>query len=184
MKRWHAHRRWVYWGLVLLIAADIAVYIGWLRGLAQRVQVDPATLESVESEVAQRSAEVARLRRVREQAPTAAPRLDAFARERFWSEAEGYSRTLAELTETAKSAGVRISGTQYRESQFKERPEMLQLQLNTSVEGSYANLLRFMEELERSPHFYLVQDLNVASQRGGEVKLEMTLVTYFRRGTA
>ncbi|MGH9812869.1 MAG: hypothetical protein ACRD4T_07005, partial [Candidatus Acidiferrales bacterium] len=75
-------------------------------------------------------------------------------------------------------------GTQYRESQFKERPEMLQLQINTSVEGSYANLLRFMEELERSPHFFLVQDLNVASQRGGEVKLEMTLLTYFRRGTA
>ena len=151
MKRWHAHRRWVYWGLVLLIAADIAVYVGWLRGLAQRVQVDPATLESVESEVAQRSAEVARLRRVREQAPTAAPRLDAFARERFWSEAEGYSRTLAELTETAKSAGVRISGTQYRESQFKERPEMLQLQINTSSTMSLFRSLTPPPAGSRSP---------------------------------
>lgn len=184
MKRGYTYRRWVYWGLVLLIVADIAVYIGWLRGLAQRTLVDPATLASLESEVGQRAAEVERLRRVRQQAPTAAPRLDAFARERFWSEAEGYSRTLAELTDTAKSAGVRISGTQYRESQFKERPEMAQLQINTSVEGSYSNLLRFMEELERSQHFFLVQDLNVASQRGGDVKLEMTLVTYFRRGTA
>jgi len=184
MKRWYARRRWVYWGLVLLIAADVAVYVGWVRGLAQRTLVDPATLAALETEVGERAAEVARLHRVRQQAPTAAPKLDAFARERFWSQAEGYSRTLAELSETAKSAGVRVSGTQYRESQFKERPEMIQLQLGASIEGSYVNLLSFMEELERSPHFYLVQDLSVASQRGGEVKLEMTLVTYFRRGAA
>lgn len=184
MKRWHARRHWVYWGLVLLIAADIAVYVGWLRGLAERIQVDPAALASVESEVAQRTAEVERLRRVREQAPTAAPKLDAFARERFWNETVGYSRTLAELTEAAKNSGVRVGRTDYSESQLKERPEILQVQLTTSIEGSYASLLRFMEELERSPRFYLVHDLNVAGTRGGDVRLEMTLLTYFRRGAA
>jgi len=184
MKRWYAHRRWIYWGLVLLIVADVVVYVGWGRGLAERIQVDQSALASLEGEVAQRAAEVERLRRVREQAPAAAPKLDAFARDRFWNQTEGYSRTLAELTEAAKSSGVRVSATQYRESLLKERPEMLRVQLSTSVEGGYASLLLFMEELERSPHFYLVQDLNVATERGGEVKLEMTLVTYFRRGTA
>ncbi|MGH9788218.1 MAG: GspMb/PilO family protein [Candidatus Acidiferrales bacterium] len=184
MKGWYMRRRWIYWGLVVLMAAEVAAYVGWVRGLAERIEVDPATLMSFESEVTQRAAEVQRLRRVREQAPTAAPKLDAFAAERFWDEKEGYSRTLAELTEAARSSGVRVSATQYRENQLKERPEMLGVQLTTSVEGSYANLLRFMEELERSPHFYLVRDLNVATQRGGEVKLEMSLVTYFRRGAA
>jgi Tfp pilus assembly protein PilO len=184
MKRWYERRRWIYWGLALLIAADLFFYLGWVRGVAQRIQVDPTMLVSLESEVAERAAEVERLRRVQTQAPTAAPKLDAFARERLWNEAVGYSRTVAELTEAAKNSGARVSATQYRESPLKERPEMLQLQLSTSVEGSYASLLRFMEELERSPHFYLVQDLNVASERGGEVKLEMTVVTYFRRGTA
>lgn len=184
MTRWYAHRRWIYWGLALLIVADVFVYFGWVRDLAQRIQVDAAALASVETEVEQRGAEVARLRRVREQAPAAAPKLDAFARERFWDTSAGYSRTLAELTEAAKGSGARVSATQYRESKLKERPEMLQVQLSASVEGSYVNLLRFMEELERSPRFYLVRDLNVASERGGEVKLEMTLVTYFRRGPA
>ncbi|MCI0404282.1 MAG: type 4a pilus biogenesis protein PilO [Acidobacteria bacterium] len=184
MKSWYGRRRWIYWGLALLIAADIAIYIGWLRGLAERIQVDPSTLANLESEVGQRTAEVERLRRVQAQAPTAAPKLDAFARERFWNGAVGYSRTVAELTETAKSAGVRVSGTQYNESQSKERPEMLELRLNASVEGSYANLLRFMQELERSPRFYLVQDLSVGSTRGGQVRVDMTVLTYFRKGAA
>jgi Tfp pilus assembly protein PilO len=61
---------------------------------------------------------------------------------------------------------------------------MIQLEVTTRVEGSYANLLAFMQELERSPRFFLVQDLNVGSARGGTVQLDMTLVTYFRRGPA
>jgi Tfp pilus assembly protein PilO len=182
--RAYAHRRWIYWALALLIAADIAVYVGWVRGLAGRIQVDPATLASLESEVNERAAEVERLRRVQAQAPTAAPRLDAFARERFWSESVGHSRTLAELTETARDSGVRIGSLQYNQSSLKERPEMIQVQVNTQVEGSYSNLLAFMQALERSPRFYLVQDLNVGSTRGGAVQLDMTLVTYFRRGSA
>lgn len=184
MVRWHERRRWIYWGLGLLIAANLVVYFGWVRGLAQRIQVDPTVLEQLEREVALRSAEVERLQRVREQAPHAAPRLDAFAHERLWSESVGFSRVAAELAEVASEAGVRIGRANYNTSQPKERPELVQVELSTSVAGNYSNLLSFMHGLERSERFYIIRDLNVGSSSGGRIRLDMSVVTYFRRGKA
>lgn len=184
MNRLYTWRRWLYWGLGALIVANAVLYVGWLRGLAQRIVVDPALIQQLEREVTERTAEVERLKRVQDAAPTAGPKLDAFARERLWGETVGYSRVLAELTETAEKASVRIGRVDYRANSLKERPEILRVDMGTSIAGSYPNLLRFLYGLEQSPRFYLIRELTVGETIGGQMRLNMTVVTYFRRGTA
>ncbi|HXE74153.1 MAG TPA: type 4a pilus biogenesis protein PilO [Candidatus Xenobia bacterium] len=184
MSRLYPWRRALYWGLGLVIVANVVVYVGWLRGLAQRIVVDPARVEQLEREVAERTAEVERLKKVRADAPTAAPRLDAFVRERFWGETVGSARLHAELAQTAEKTGVQIGKVNYKPSLLKERPELTELDIHTTVAGSYGDLLRFLEALESSPRFYLIRQLTVGEVRGGQMRLDMTLVTYFRRGTA
>ena len=184
MSRLYHRRQWLYWGLGALILANVIVYVGWLRGLAQRIVVDPAQIEQLEREVAERTAEVERLKKVREAAPTAAPKLDTFARDRFWAETVGYSRTLAELAETASKSSVSIGHADYKATTLKERPEMVQVDIRTNIAGGYPDLLRFLQALESSPRFYLIRELNVGESRAGQMKLEMSVVTYFRRGTA
>lgn len=184
MSRLYHRRQWLYWGLGALILANVLVYVGWLRGLAQRIVVDPAQIEQLEREVVERTAEVERLKRVREAAPTAAPKLDTFARERFWGEAVGSARVAAELAETASKASVRIGHADYKANALKERPEMVQVDIRTTIAGGYPDLLRFLQALENTPRFYLIRELNLAESHGGKMQLEMSVVTYFRRGTA
>ncbi len=184
MSRLYHRRQWLYWGLGALILANAVIYVGWLSGLAQRIVVDPAQIQSLEREVAERTAEVERLKRVREAAPTAAPRLDAFAKDRFWGETVGSARVAAELAETAGKASVRIGHADYKANQLKERPEMVQVDIRTNIAGGYSDLLRFLQALEESPRFYLIRELNVGEVRGSQMRLEMNVVTYFRRGAA
>jgi len=184
MSRLYRWRQWLYWGLGALILANVVIYVGWLRGLAQRIVVDPTQIEQLERDVAERTAEVERLKRVREAAPTAAPKLDAFAKDRFWAEAVGSARVAGELAETAGKANVRIGHADYKANTLKERPEMVQVDIRTNIAGGYPDLLRFLQALEDSPRFYLIRELNLGEVRGGQMRLEMNIVTYLRRGAA
>lgn len=183
MNHRYARRHWVYLGLVCLLLLDGLAYFGWVRHLAGFPETDAAQLISLEREVAGRAAEVARLRRVREQLPQLRPQLDKLTAESFLAERTGFSRVAAELEETANGAGVRVGRVAYQSQEEKARPELRRVEISSTVEGGYPNLLRYLEELERSPHFYLINELNVVGAEGGTVHVEMRLVTYFRRGT-
>lgn len=183
MNRWYARRHWIYLGLVALLLGDALVYFGWVRPdiVATRPPGDPTQVARLEQEVAARVKEVARLRRVREQAPKLRPQLDQFTAERFLPERTGFSSVAAELEEATGGTGVRLGRVSYESQAEKARPELLRVEINTSVEGGYPNLLRYLEELERSPHCYLINNLGVVGAEGGAVRVEMRLVTYFRR---
>ena len=181
MNRWYARRHWIYLGLVGLLLLDGLVYWGGVRRPTGLPETDPAQLANLEREVAGRVAEAARLRRVRDQLPQLRPQLEKFTAERFLAERTGFSRLAAELEETANRVGVHVGRVAYQSQGEKARPELLRVEINTSVEGGYPSLLRYLEELERSPQLYLINELNVVGAEGGTVRVEMRLATYFRR---
>lgn len=183
MTGWYRRRHWVYLSLVCLLLLDGVVYFGWVRRLAGLPATEPAQLAALEREVGGRVAEVARLRRVRDQLPQLRPQLDKFTAERFPSERAGFSRVAEELDATASETGVQLGRVAYQSQEEKDRPELLRIEITTNVEGGYPNLLHYLEALERSPRFYLINELNVVGTEGGSVRVEMKLATYFRRST-
>src|SRR3990170_349006 len=96
MNRWYARRHRMALGLLALLALDAALYFGWVRRPATEPEFDPARLERLSQEVSGLAAEVARLDRVREQAPRFRPQLEKFAVERFPAERTGFSRVAGE----------------------------------------------------------------------------------------
>lgn len=184
MNRWYMRRQWITLGLLLLLAADAAVYFGWLRRPAASPETDPAQLESLNEEVARRAAEVARLERVREQAPRFRPQIEKFGAERLLAEQTGFSRVAAELDEAAGDAGVVLGRVGYQSAVERTQPEFLRVEITTSVEGQYGELLRYLEALEHSPHLYLINELTVEGAERGRLRLQMRLATYFRRKAA
>ena len=184
MNRWYARRHRIAIGLLALLALDAAVYFGWVRRPAAEPELDPVRLERLTQEVSQLSAEVARLERVREQAPRFRPQLEKLAAERFLAERTGSSRVAAELEAAAQEAGVVLGRVSYESAPERVEPGLVRVDITTSVEGEYADLLRYLDELERSPHLYLLNELNVDGSQRGQVRLQMRLVTYFRRGGA
>lgn len=184
MNRWYARRHRMALGLLALLALDAALYFGWVRRPATEPEFDPARLERLSQEVSGLAAEVARLDRVREQAPRFRPQLEKFAVERFPAERTGFSRVAAELEAAAEEAGVVLGRVSYESAAERSQPDLLRVEITTGVEGEYADLLRYLDELERSPHLYLINELNVDGTLRGQVRLQMRLATYFRRKAA
>jgi Tfp pilus assembly protein PilO len=65
--------------------------------------------------------------------------------------------------------------------------------ISLNIEGSYANLRRFIRDVERSPRFVVINGIQLegineagadAAARGALVTLRLDMSAYFRRGTA
>jgi hypothetical protein len=108
--------------------------------------------------------------------------LDVFATERLPAEQVGFSQVAADLQEAANQAGISLEAVTYQPRPQEQQPDLLRVEVSATLEGAYPSLLRYLEELEKSPQFYLINELAVVGARGRELKLELKLATYFRRG--
>lgn len=185
MNRWYGHRQWIYGGLALLLLLDAAVYFGWVRRPELPPEVAKLQAAELRHEVARRQAEVQRLQRIRAALPDLQPRLARFSSDRFLSEASGYSSVAADLGEAANKTGVQLQKVSYKlpstQDQESQQFHLTRIEITTEVQGSYANMLRYLEALEQSPRFYLINHLRLVEVRRGQLGLEMGLATYFKQ---
>ena len=168
---------------LLLLLLDAVVYLVFVQPLRSGQADEKAT--ALQSQMDRATAEVARLERIERELPGATRRLDEFVNQQFLAEEVGYSGLVGELERAATDMGVRPGRIDFLRYPVRERPELVRVETTTTLEGSYANLLRFLEALERSGNFYLLKRLGLASTTpGGKLKLDLTLETYLRRGRA
>jgi type IV pilus assembly protein PilO len=59
-------------------------------------------------------------------------------------------------------------------------PGLVELRLDSSLSGEYAPLMHFINGLERSKTFFLINGLTLTGQQGGLVNLRLRLITYLR----
>jgi len=179
---------WVYFSLLAaLVVADTGVY--WFVVRPQEVTpLDAEALAELGRQVAQAEAEVTRLKRIEQALPTAGKDLSQFGARHFHAERTGSSALLAAFERAADDVGVRPGRVEFRSYELKDRSELVRMEIRTTVEGGYRNIVQFLETLERSANFYLVERLGlVASQArgsGGDLQLSLKLSTYLRRGSA
>jgi type IV pilus assembly protein PilO len=86
-----------------------------------------------------------------------------------------------ELGKVASQSGVKISGIKYK----LEDPEPVGLrpmQIEAELSGDYLQLVRFINSLERDKLFFLINEVQLGSEQGGVVKLQMKLRTYLKAG--
>src|SRR6266404_4339286 len=57
---------------------------------------------------------------------------------------------------------------------------LMEIDIITAVEGDYASLVNFLDKLEHSDHFYVLDSLSLASSNAGKIRLNIQLRTYFR----
>jgi hypothetical protein len=57
---------------------------------------------------------------------------------------------------------------------------LIQVDITTAVEGDYGSLVQFLDKLEHSDNFYVLDNLALASDTQGKLRLNVQLRTYFR----
>lgn len=93
-----------------------------------------------------------------------------------------YSEITQTLGSLAKESRVQLGGVRYQAAEA-ELPSLQRLQIDAQITGDYANLMRFINSLEREKMLFIVNSIDLGEAQGGSIRLEMKLETYLRQGT-
>ena len=81
----------------------------------------------------------------------------------------------------AQANGVRILQVKYKEED-PETSGIVPVEIEGDFSGDYLQLARFINALERSKLFYMVDSVGLAGESTGPVKLEVKLHSYLKAG--
>jgi type IV pilus assembly protein PilO len=98
---------------------------------------------------------------------------DAFYTARFPGE---YSTISATINDLATKNNVRLTNLAY--SPTPAIAGLAEVRMDASLSGEYAPLMHFINGLERSKTFFLINGLTLTGQQGGLVNLRLKLNTY------
>lgn len=108
--------------------------------------------------------------------PVAKQQIADFYRDRFPA---GYAEISTGVDKIASESGVKISTEKY-DQKPAEIDGVDRVTLQADVSGDYLQLVRFINTLERSKLFFIVNDLELRGEQNGQVKLQIKVDTYLR----
>ncbi|HJY87353.1 MAG TPA: GspMb/PilO family protein [Candidatus Acidoferrales bacterium] len=168
----------VRWIISVVLALDLILLVVNLRhtssGLEQKLE--EAVLEKQHDLLA---ADVRRAMEIRMRLPAVQGECDDFFRTELRPAATGYSAVVSDLGALAKQAGLRTDTVTFRQHDLSSR-NVVEVEVVASIQGDYPSLVSFINGLERSKNFYLLDGLQLASSTGSNLKLNLQLRTYFR----
>jgi Tfp pilus assembly protein PilO len=96
------------------------------------------------------------------------------------SEADRLTQVIAEVKRMARSSGVKTSGFRYPDEALEEF-DLVRRSIVFSVEGGYQQLRRFIDAIERSEQFLILDEigLNEAGGNSPEIRVRIKVSTLF-----
>jgi len=152
-------------GLGVLVLANIVVALiafhpwgGSAEDLA-REQVDlEQQLTAMRARLSQTKTLVSKVERARKEGDTF---LDEYTTDRRTT----FSTIFAELQRIATEAGIQPRPTTYRLERVEGSDTLYQMSISADYEGTYASLTKFVNLLDKSPRFLIIESLMAAPQQ-------------------
>jgi Tfp pilus assembly protein PilO len=166
-------------GIILL--ADVALAVVSYRFAAENQATQKQLLADARNRKKFLESAVQRATNIRASLPEVQKQCDAFERS-FRPSSSGYSGVLADIGQIAKKAGLATDNITFRQEDLPARG-MVKVEVTAAVAGDYTSVVRFINGLQRSENFYILDDLalaNATDARGSGLKLNIHLKTYFR----
>lgn len=170
---------WTAIGLGVVLTLDLGLAIFLWRISLQQPEAMKAQRGHLELQARELRADVERGEKIYASLPQAGKDADAFYQQSFMDAGTGYSRIEGDLADIARKSGVRISGVEFKQKELKDRG-VIQIDINTALEADYPAVVQFINGLERSKNFYLLDSLRLTAATTGGIRLDLELHTYFR----
>ena len=161
--------------MVGISVASVGVLFSPLVGSTASRQQE---LNQLRAQLTTKNRQVEPLRGLDKKIPLAMQQIDDFYKTRFSAHDSDVAETLGNLS---KQTGVKIESTKYK----TDDPESVGLrreEIEASIEGDYQPLMKFLNGLERSKVFFIVNSIGLATQNG-PIKLQINLETYQKVGS-
>jgi Tfp pilus assembly protein PilO len=103
--------------------------------------------------------------------------------ERFYGGVDGRAellRVLEDVEKMAREPGLKTGSRNFTTGDISD-PRLARIKVTLPLEGSYDQLVGFLQRVERSKHFLTVDRIALSGQEGeGSAKLQVELSAYFR----
>jgi Tfp pilus assembly protein PilO len=176
---WNVWKKLILCALGVLLLADLGlVFILW-QSTREAVDSMRSQRSRLQSEAKLLKADVARGDAIRASLPKVGKDCDAFYHDAFLSAGAGYSAVEEDLGNIATKAGLKTTTITFNQKEVKDRGVILVTVLD-SVDGDYSSIIQFINGLERSKYFYLLNNLQLDTASAGDIRLHLELRTYFR----
>lgn len=168
-------------GLVLL-GANLAAFLAYTlpRGIQERTLTTRAA--SLEGEVEAARRRVADLRRNADTLRANAADAERFYREVLQTRRGALLATLEDIEEMTSGPGLTPGRRSFKPQEVKGTP-LTRVVVNLPLRGTYAQLVGFLERVERSPRLLTVDRVSIGRGRGDrpdEANLTVQMSAYFR----
>jgi Tfp pilus assembly protein PilO len=172
-------KKWVRIALAVVLAADALLVYANYSSTDAAARSAAAQLKGLREEHGLMKADVERVSGIRNRLSEVQRDADKFYAHEFLPEGTGYSAIIADLSKISKASGLGTRNVEFKERKLEARG-VTEVTVSATVEGQYVSLVHFINGLERSSNFYLLDSLTLTSATAGNIKLNLQLRTYFR----
>jgi Tfp pilus assembly protein PilO len=163
-------------GLILL--ADIAlVGVNWHLAATPAAPADELRVLRQRSDLMR--ADIRRAEAIRAGIPGVQTETASFMEKELRPTSAWASTITDDLGKLAKDSGLQMGTIHFRPKAIEKRG-VDEITITITMQGAYPSLVSFINSLERSRSFYLLDSLSLDSSTEGLLKLNLELRTYFR----
>ncbi len=167
--------------LGLLLVANLAAAILIFHPMGGSPQDMDEQLRSLRTQLQQRQSGLTTLRRVAAKVGKGRDEGAAFMDRYFLAERVASSAILAELNSVARESKMKVKEHTFSVEPIEGSNDLNILTINGNYEGSYGNLMEFVNLLDRSKQLIIIESLQAQPQQtAGILNLNIRLETFVR----
>jgi len=106
---------------------------------------------------------------------------DMFLEQSTMGRRTAFSTLIGEINKMAVDAGMKTKDSSWALGEVEGSETLVQLTISANFEGSYANLTKFVNLLDRSQRFLIIESLQAQPQPSGILGVNVRLDTFIRQ---
>ncbi|MES2222513.1 MAG: hypothetical protein V4587_16300 [Acidobacteriota bacterium] len=172
-------QHWHYGAIIVLLLLNLVLAVRLVFAWNRAKQGDAANIAANQAQYRVMKLKTAPLRGLDKKIDQAKIDQNALYDKRFPA---NDSQVLTELGALAVKNNVLLARGQY--AHRKPQQGLVEMDMEASLSGDYAPVVRFINGLERDKLFFLIDGVALNGQQNGVVSLRMRLITFLREDTA
>jgi Tfp pilus assembly protein PilO len=156
-------------GLGMLLALNIVAALILFKPWGGSADDLERRLAAMRASLPQRQAHLAATKLLVQKVEKAHTESTQFMAKYMLNERNAYSTILGELTQAADKVSLKSRESQYTVEPIEGSDTLGMMTISANYEGEYPNLTKFINELDRSPRFVIIESLQASPQPVGKV---------------
>jgi type IV pilus assembly protein PilO len=173
---WH----WAGVGVLSVLVLGLILRLGFLWTVSDASALH--TLESKKSQLEGLAQDTVPLRGLDKRVASTRDRIQTFYDQRIPA---SYSLLATRIAELETKSGVRLSHLSYSQApQPVAGVDLTEISMDASISGDYAQMMHFINGLERDQIFFVIRAMQLNGQQSGPANLRLKVSTWLRSADA